>query len=376
MVDGEVLDDGGMNFDGRGGALDNAADAEAADERIRAAAETGEVDAVEAAVTELEDDAMTAGNSAAGLPKNFSDVFTSLKTAIESGDDDKIGQAYQNLSKAVNTLDPGTRDRLLAGLSKASDAADAAATTDENAEAAAQANAASGAIEEAARGSVNSDGAKTIENATKSNPGDTRGRYFKSLLCLAKIGTIFAMMIFIVHWFSQDTGCWEYQGGAKTRKLNLGFPFNSTNAGYCTCSANSAMSTAEPVETWCSSAMEAAGKSQIESGDEWYVTCPPYKETACNVSPTNPDGIFYSYYISSPIGIWNSACNQLSKAGKGAGNSILTIVKYGIIIICIFISLFFVYKSITEKQLLYLIGILPTAGVGVGGYLIVDKLKF
>ena len=160
----------------------------------------------------------------------------------------------------------------------------------------------------------------------------------------------------------KEYGCWKWSGGAKSQKLN-DFDFSKgNNKMYCSCSDTDNFDTPQPLTSWC--------PIEPGKGDPTYVTCPPYKYPACTIK-SGLGGIYYSYYIASPLGVFNSLVNQTSKIIKKGGEGLIEIVKWIVVVICVFISLYFTYEGIVNEEWLYAVGVLVISGVGTAGYFLI-----
>jgi hypothetical protein len=185
---------------------------------------------------------------------------------------------------------------------------------------------------------------------------------FSRIASFLKLLGIIGLLGLLTALFMMDNGCWKWLGGAKSQKLN-DFDFSKgNNKMYCSCSDTNNFDTPQPLTSWCPI---GSGK-----GDPTYVTCPPYKYPACTIK-TDPGGIYYSYYVASPLGVFNSLVNQTTKIIKKGGEGLIKIVKWIVVVICVFISLYFTYEGIVNEEWLYAVGVLVISGVGTAGYFLI-----
>jgi len=185
---------------------------------------------------------------------------------------------------------------------------------------------------------------------------------FSRIASFLKLLGIIGLLGLLTALFKMDNGCWKWNGGAKTQKIN-DFDFSKNgNKKFCACSDTSDFETPQPLSSWC--------PSGVSKGNPNYVTCPPYQYPVCTIK-TDSSGIYYSYYLTSPLGVFNSLVNQTSKVLKKGGRGLLNLVKWVVVIICIFISLYFIYKGIVDKKMLYAIGVLLIAGAGTASWFLI-----
>ena len=185
---------------------------------------------------------------------------------------------------------------------------------------------------------------------------------FSRLASFLKLLGIIGLLGLLTALFMMDNGCWKWTDGAKTQKIN-DFNFSKDgNKKFCACSDTSNFDTPQPLSSWC--------PSGVTKGTPTYVTCPPYQYPACTVK-TDPSGIYYSYYIASPLGVFNSMVNQTSKVIKKSGQGLLVFVRWAIVIVCVFISLYFTYLGFTEEEWIYAIGVLVLAGAATAGWIFI-----
>lgn len=194
----------------------------------------------------------------------------------------------------------------------------------------------------------------------------TKGRgnlkNFARIMSFLKLVGIIGLLGLLTALFIMDNGCWKWTGGAKTQKIN-DFDFSKDdNKKFCACSNNSIFETPQPLSSWC--------PSGVSKGSPTYVTCPPYQYPACTIKE-DPSGIYYSYYISSPLGVFNSLVNQTGKIIKTGGQGLLVFIRWAVVIVCVFISLYFTYLGFTEEDLIYAIGVLVMVGAATAGWIFI-----
>lgn len=176
---------------------------------------------------------------------------------------------------------------------------------------------------------------------------------FSRIASFLKLLGIMGLLGLLTALFKMDNGCWKWTGGAKIQKIN-DFDFSKDgNKKFCACSDTSNFDTPQPLSSWC--------PSGIAKGTPTYITCPPYQYPACTIK-TDPSGIYYSYYIASPLSVFNTLVNQTSKVIKNSGSGLLNLVKWVVVIICIFISLYFIYLGFTKEEWRYAVGVLVMGG--------------
>ena len=185
---------------------------------------------------------------------------------------------------------------------------------------------------------------------------------FSRIASFLKLLGIIGLLGLLTALFMMDNGCWKWTGGAKTQKIN-DFDFSKDgNKKFCACSDTSNFDTPQPLSSWC--------PSGVTKGTPTYVTCPPYQYPDCTVKK-DPSGIYYSYYIASPLGVFNSLVNQTSKIIKKGGQGLLVFVRWAVVIVCVFISLYFTYLGFTEEEWIYAIGVLVMAGAATAGWIFI-----
>lgn len=200
------------------------------------------------------------------------------------------------------------------------------------------------------------------KTALEEKTGD-RGnlKNFSRIASFLKLLGIIGLLGLLTALFMMDSGCWKWTGGAKTQKLN-DFDFSQgDNKIYCACSDNSNLDTPQPL-TWC--------PKDVDKGYPTYVTCPPYQYPPCTIQ-SDPSGIYYSYYITSPLGVFNTLVNQTTKIIKNSASGLLVFLRWAVVIICIFISLYFTFLGFTEKQLIYAVGVVIMAVAATVGWIFI-----
>lgn len=185
---------------------------------------------------------------------------------------------------------------------------------------------------------------------------------FSRIASFLKLLGIIGLLGLLTALFMMDNGCWKWTGGAKTQKIN-DFDFSKHgNKRFCACSDTSDFDTPQPLSDWC--------PDNVRKGRPTYVTCKPYQYPACTIK-SDPAGVYYSYYITSPLGVFNTLVNQTTKIIKKGAQGLLVFVKWAVVLICVFISLYFTYEGIIEKEWLYAVGVLLMAGAGTAGWIFI-----
>ena len=158
-----------------------------------------------------------------------------------------------------------------------------------------------------------------------------------------KLLGIFGVLGGLAWFFSKNNGCWKVEGGAMSEKINV-FDF-SKKPQYCACGPNSATVT---------NLDECEKVYKRDPPEPGYVTCPDWSYPACTVMDgdgnLNADGIYYLYYVTSPIGEWNNIVNQGGKLTKKAGEGLLKIVQWGILIGSLLMAMFLAYQGVQKKS--------------------------
>lgn len=188
---------------------------------------------------------------------------------------------------------------------------------------------------------------KFIDNNFDDIKGDMRRRMdeppdpkkWEVMKTILKLAGLAGILGGIAWFFSKNDGCWMWEGGAKSRKLE--WADWSTTPYLCACSGDDVLiSKGEP----CPSPAPSPDKPNY----------PPCNgEADCTVkdgSKINDDGIFYSYYVTSPLGEWNNIVNQSNKLGKNVGEGLLTIAKWGILIGSLLMAIFLAYQGVQKKS--------------------------
>lgn len=161
----------------------------------------------------------------------------------------------------------------------------------------------------------------------------TRIKPYLKVLGLAAILALTTIM------FMKDTGCWKFSNGVKSLKIN-DFDFKN-NKQYCACSDSDNFSTPQPLSSWC--------PPGVKKGSPTYVTCEPYNYPACTVQESS-DGLYYGYYVSSPMGVFNTALNQAGRAFRGVTYGFSNMIANIILIITVLLVLFMVAKGATAEE--------------------------
>ena len=173
------------------------------------------------------------------------------------------------------------------------------------------------------------------------NPPDPKR--WEAFITFLKLAGIFGVLGGIAWFFSKNNGCWKVEGGAMSEQINV-FDF-SQNPQYCSCGPDSATVTN----------LDACGDvHKKDPPDPWFVTCPEWCYPACTVMDDdgnlNADGIYYMYYITSPIGEWNNIVNQGAKLAKGGGKGLLAIAQWGILIGSLLMAMFLAFQGVQKKS--------------------------
>jgi len=169
-------------------------------------------------------------------------------------------------------------------------------------------------------------------------PDPKKWEVMKVILEIAKLAGIIGALAW---FFSKNDGCWMWEGGAKSRKLE--WADFSKKPDLCACSADDNLV----------SKGKKCPKPTPKKGKPNYPPCPPNEELGCTVrdgSKINEDGIFYSYYVTSPLGEWNNVVNQSHKLSKGAGEGLLTIARWSILIGSLLAAMFLAYQGVQKKS--------------------------
>lgn len=187
---------------------------------------------------------------------------------------------------------------------------------------------------------------------------------FSRIISLLKLLGIIGLLGLLTVLFKMNDGCWKWQDGAKSLKIT-DFDFSDgDNKKFCSCSNTNDFETPQPL-SWC--------PSDVNKGSPTYVVCPPYNYPACTVK-TDSSGIYYSYYITSPLGVFNSMVNQTSKVIKNAGSGIMNIVKWAVVVICVIATLYFGFSTFDTEEvgnrMYYGVATLLFAGGGVAGWIL------
>ena len=185
---------------------------------------------------------------------------------------------------------------------------------------------------------------------------------FSRISSFLKLVGIIGLLGLLTGIFMMDNGCWRWSGGAKTQKLN-DFDFSKDdNKKFCACSNTSDFDTPIPLSSWC--------PNGISKGNPTYVTCPPYQYPKCTIK-TDPSGIYYSYYITSPLGIFNTLVNQTTKIVKKTGTGVMTFIRWGILILGILMGLYLLFNGVIDGRVsYYIMAIIIAILSGLGFYFI------
>lgn len=204
-----------------------------------------------------------------------------------------------------------------------------------------------------------SDSKTALEEKTE---GRGNLKNFSRIASFLKLLGIIGLLGLLTALFMMDNGCWKWTGGAKTQKLN-DFDFSKDdNKKFCACSDTSNFDTPQPLSSWC--------PSGVAKGTPTYVTCPPYQYPACTIK-SDPSGIYYSYYIASPLSVFNSLVNQTTKIIKNSASGLLVFLRWAVVIICVFISLYFTFLGFTEEEWIYAVGVVIMAVAATVGWIFI-----
>lgn len=188
------------------------------------------------------------------------------------------------------------------------------------------------------------EGKSSVDNFTRIKP------YLK-VLGLA------AILSLLTIFFMKDTGCWKFSDGVKSVKIN-DFDFKN-NTQYCSCSDSDNFSTPQPLSSWC--------PPGVTKGSPTYVTCPPYNYPACTIKD-NSSGIYYGYYVSSPMGVLNTTLNQAGRVFRGVTSGFSNMIANIILIITVLLVLFLVAKGATAEENGNTYYVIAGAVGAIGGY--------
>ena len=179
----------------------------------------------------------------------------------------------------------------------------------------------------------------------------TRIKPYLKVLGLAAILALLTIM------FIKDTGCWKFSDGVKSRKIT-DFDFKN-NKQYCSCSDSNDFATPQPLSSWC--------PPGVTKGSPTYVTCPPYNYPACTVKESS-DGIYYGYYVSSPMGVLNTTLNQAGRAFRTVTGGVSNMFANIVLIITVLLVLFLIAKGATAEENGTTYYIIAAAVCAVGGF--------
>lgn len=199
---------------------------------------------------------------------------------------------------------------------------------------------------------------KTALEETTEGKGNLKN--FSRIASFLKLLGIIGLLGLLTALFMMDNGCWKWTDGAKSQKIN-DFNFSKDgNKKFCTCSNTSNFDTPQPLSSWC--------PSGITKGTPTYVTCPPYQYPACTVKK-DLSGIYYSYYIASPLGVFNSLVNQTTKIIKKAGGGLMIFIRWGVLIIGMLMVLYLLFNGVIDENVsYYIMAAIIAALSGVGFY--------
>lgn len=204
-----------------------------------------------------------------------------------------------------------------------------------------------------------------LDDSTTALKEKTAGRgnlkNFSRVFSFLKIAGIFGIIGLLAILAKSNNGCWKWDGGAKTQKIN-DFDFTKDdNRKFCACSDTNNFETPQPLSSWC--------PSGVSDGSPTYVTCPPYQYPVCTIK-TDSSGIYYSFYIATPLSEFNSMVNQTGKIIRNSNNlfNFRGIIKDVVVVISLFLSLYFIYKIFVEDRLIYGIGLLFVIVVFIGSW--------
>ena len=199
------------------------------------------------------------------------------------------------------------------------------------------------------------------EIATKTKSKGTKSKQLSKILPILKLIGIAGIIGLLAIIFHEDDGCWKIVGGVKQVKIN-DFDFSGDNKKYCSCSDNNNFSTPEPLSSWC--------PDNVSRPEPTYVTCPPYQNLACTKDQFKDDSIYYSYYITSPLGVLNTVINTGTKLAKDVFSGVKNVAKYVIPFLSLLTILWLILKQVDKKfNYMYLIIYLIIFLIGIGGYL-------
>lgn len=206
--------------------------------------------------------------------------------------------------------------------------------------------------------------AKEWPDAVKNNLKDAAPNLEPTTLAklpviLKAVGFIGFMTVITSLIFS-DTGCWAWVDGSKSSKLDI-FDFNK-NKEYCACSSSNPLVTPEPLDSWC--------PKNVPEGTPTYVTCAPWNKPVCTVDK-NGKGLYYSYYQQSVSGLLNDLIKNGGKLLGGIGEIPSKIAQWILVTGCIFISLYFTYEGVTNKEWIYGVGVLGAIILGILGSILI-----
>ena len=197
------------------------------------------------------------------------------------------------------------------------------------------------------------------DNFKNAAPNLTTKLLAKLPVILPAVGFIGFMTVASILIFS-DTGCWAWVDGSKSSKLDI-FDFNK-NKEYCACSSSNPLVTPEPLDSWC--------PKNVPEGTPTYVTCAPWNKPVCTVDK-NGKGLYYSYYQQSVSGLLNDLIKNGGKLLGGISEIPSKIAQWILVTGCIFISLYFTYEGVTNKEWIYGVGVLGAIILGILGSILI-----
>ena len=196
----------------------------------------------------------------------------------------------------------------------------------------------------------------SLEEKTK---GKGNLKNFSRIVSFLKLVGIIGLLGLLTALFMMDNGCWKWTGGAKSQKLN-DFDFSKDdNKKFCACSNTRNFETPKPLSSWC--------PSGVSKGTPTYVTCPPYQYPACTVA-TDSSGVYYSYYIASPLGVFNSLVNQTAKIIKKTGTGLMNFIRWGVLIVGMLMVLYLLFNGVIDENVSYYIMAAIIAALSGAGF--------
>ena len=184
-----------------------------------------------------------------------------------------------------------------------------------------------------------------LSRAAATSARFTRYQIIGGLLGLSVVGALIFALGFV---FSRNNGCWQYKNGVKSERIDR-FDFTD-NKQFCACGPDN------PYVTNLDSCPPIP--ADTISGQPGYITCPNWNYPKCTVIDENGnlnkgDGLYYSYYSSSPLGEINNLIDEVEKLTSGGGGRILQITRWIIFVVAILMSMFLVYKGVSLESIPY-----------------------